>query len=215
MVRRRSTVRFGNGAPVHRQDSKKSKSLPRPWWGLTVSGGAIAGQPEPLRRGRGRRVSGDDLARSVRSRNCRCPREQAAGQALASNGTVRYRRCVDASAWTGYLPKDRDRVGTRSPPTRAVRMPAADAIVSSRSAVLPTQASPGTTSAPLRRQQLASAARSVRRSSSITGPACNHRRGCALPRASTLPVPPDGARSRAAGTGRYRLSGGCQVAGHD
>ena len=34
-----------------------------------------------------------------------------------------------------------------------------------------------------------SAARSVRRSSSITGSACHHRRGSAPPRASTLPVP--------------------------
>jgi hypothetical protein len=84
---------------------------------------AWARPAEPLRRGRGRRVSGDHVARSVRSRNCRCVREQVAGQALASKGTVRYRRCVDASAWTGYLPEDRDRVGTRSPPTRAVLCP--------------------------------------------------------------------------------------------
>jgi hypothetical protein len=37
--------------------------------------------------------------------------ERGAGQALAAIGTVSYRRCVNASARTGYLSReDRDRI---------------------------------------------------------------------------------------------------------
>src|SRR6185437_1388836 len=62
-----------------------------------------------------------------------------------------------------------------TPATRATRSPAADSIAQSSSAVLPTPGSPRITSTPLRPARAASsswlsAARSGRRSSSITGP---------------------------------------------
>ena len=55
--------------------------------------------------------SGDNPAQPVRSRNCSRPREQGAGQALAGNGTVRYRHGADASASTALSPEDRDQAG--------------------------------------------------------------------------------------------------------
>lgn len=62
----------------------------------------MGGQPEPLRRARGREVSGDDQPRSVGSRSCPNRAKQGAGRALIGNRAVRRRHRVNASAWTGY-----------------------------------------------------------------------------------------------------------------
>ena len=118
MVRRRSTVRFRNVAPSSQMRFEKNPdSLPRPWWGLTVSGRVIARSPRaPPARSRPPR-SGDNLAQLMRSRNCSRPRDTGCQACLGRQRHSEVPALCGRLSLDGPIPR-RSRSGRSIPRSR-------------------------------------------------------------------------------------------------
>jgi hypothetical protein len=88
MVRRRSTVRFRNGAPAQIHDSKRIRIIREQWWGLTVPAESIDGSAKPLRWGDVRWAPGRFPRRNEAGFGPDPRREQAKGSIRAQHADV-------------------------------------------------------------------------------------------------------------------------------